>query len=143
MSRSRINDVSLAIHAAVIATAYVSVEASADARARFQQGRNTMNVKLFAASASAVLMLGSAMPAMAYTGQELATNAKVSIAEARATALKAHPGTITDEELEKESGASGLRYSFDIKPGNATQEVGVDAPTGKVLENAKEGPHPD
>lgn len=102
-----------------------------------------MNVKLFAASASAVLMLGSAMPAMAYTGQELATNAKVSIAEARATALKAHPGTITDEELEKESGGSGLRYSFDIKRGNATQEVGVDAQTGKVLENAKEGPHPD
>jgi uncharacterized membrane protein YkoI len=24
-----------------------------------------------------------------------------------------------------------------------TQEVGVDAQTGKVLENKKEGPHPD
>jgi uncharacterized membrane protein YkoI len=102
-----------------------------------------MNVKLFAASASAALMLASAMPAMAYTGQELANHAKISIAEARATALKAHPGKITDEELEKEKGGSGLRYSFDIKRGKVTQEVGVDAQTGKVLENAKEGPHPD
>jgi hypothetical protein len=27
--------------------------------------------------------------------------------------------------------------------GGITQEVGVDAKTGKVLENAKEGPQPD
>lgn len=102
-----------------------------------------MNVKLYAVSAAAILMLASVMPAMAYTGQELATHAKVSIAEARATALKTHPGKITDEELEKEKGGSGLRYSFDIKRGNATQEVGIDAQTGEVLKNAKEGPHPD
>jgi uncharacterized membrane protein YkoI len=36
-----------------------------------------------------------------------------------------------------------LRYSFDIKSGSITQEVGVDAQTGKVLENKKEGPNPD
>lgn len=83
------------------------------------------------------------VPAMAYTGQELAKHAKVSIKEARAIALKAHPGKITDQELEKEKGGSGLRYSFDIKNGAVTQEVGVDASTGKVLENKKEGPHPD
>jgi uncharacterized membrane protein YkoI len=83
------------------------------------------------------------LPAMAYTGQELANQAKVSITEARSAALKAYPGKITDEELEKEKGGSGLRYSFDIKRGKVTQEVGVDAQTGKVLENAKEGPHPD
>ncbi len=84
-----------------------------------------------------------AAPAMAYTGQELAKHAKVSMTEARAIALKAHPGKITDQELEKERGGTGLRYSFDIKRGSATQEVGVDAKTGKVLENKKEGPHPD
>ncbi|MDQ6710333.1 MAG: PepSY domain-containing protein [Candidatus Dormibacteraeota bacterium] len=83
------------------------------------------------------------LPAMAYTGQELAKQAKVSITEARAAALKAFPGKITDEELEKEKGGSGLRYSFDIKRDKVTQEVGVDEQTGKVLENAKEGPHPD
>ncbi len=89
------------------------------------------------------LALLLACPALAYTGEELAKDAKVSIAEARAIALKAHPGKITDEELERETGGTGLRYSFDIKSGSSTQEVGVDAGTGRVLENAKEGKNPD
>ena len=83
------------------------------------------------------------LPTIAYTGQKLAKEAKISMSQARSIALKAHPGKITDEELERERGGSGLRYSFDIKSGGITQEVGVDAKTGKVLENAKEGPHPD
>jgi len=92
--------------------------------------------------AAASLIFGT-VGAQAYTGQELANQAKIGIAEARAIALKAHPGKITDEELERESGGSGLRYSFDIKHGSVTQEVGVDAQTGRVLENKMEGPHPD
>jgi len=88
------------------------------------------------------LAVGS-VPAAVYTGQQLAKNAKISIAQARAIALKVHPGKITDEELEKERGGSGLRYSFDIKSASVTQEVGVDAQTGRVLENKKEGPNPD
>ena len=95
-----------------------------------------------AASAALAVILAT-VPAMAYTGQVLAKHAKIDIAQARAIALKVHPGTITDQELEKEKGGSGLRYSFDIKNGPVTQEVGVDASTGKVLENKKEGPHPD
>jgi len=91
----------------------------------------------------AVALLGSVVSAQAYTGEKLARDAKVTITEARAIALKAHPGKITDEELEKENGGSGLRYSFDIRHGKVTQEVGVDAQTGKVLENAPEGPNPD
>jgi uncharacterized membrane protein YkoI len=79
----------------------------------------------------------------AYVGEELEKNAKVSLLEARKIALKAHPGKIVDEELEKESGGSGLRYSFDIKQGVKTYELGVDAMTGKVLENAAEGKNPD
>jgi uncharacterized membrane protein YkoI len=89
------------------------------------------------------LALTLAWPAMAYTGQKLEKEAKISIAEARAIALKAHAGKITDEELEREEGGSGLRYSFDIKSGSVTQEVGVDAMTGRVLENAEEGKNPD
>lgn len=92
--------------------------------------------------AAAGLTFGT-VAAQGYTGQELAGQARIGIAKARAIALKAHPGTITDEELERERGGSGLRYSFDIKRGSITQEVGVDARTGKVLENKKEGPHPD
>jgi uncharacterized membrane protein YkoI len=65
------------------------------------------------------------------------------MAQAETIALKARPGRITDKELEKEGGGSGLRYSFDVKASGVTYEVGVDARTGKVLENAKEGPHPD
>jgi uncharacterized membrane protein YkoI len=85
----------------------------------------------------------AAANAFAYTGQELAKEAKVSIEQARAIALKAHQGKITDEELEREKGGSGLRYSFDIRSGKVTQEVGVDAKNGKLLENAPEGANPD
>lgn len=60
------------------------------------------------------------------------------MAEARAIALKSFPGSITSEELEKEWGGSGLRYSFDIKNGARLHEVGVDAKTGRVLENSVE-----
>lgn len=92
---------------------------------------------------AAVALLALSCPAFAYTGENLAPQAKITIAQARQIALKAHPGTITDEELEHEHGGSGLRYSFDIKKASATQEVGVDAITGKVLENKAEGPNPD
>jgi uncharacterized membrane protein YkoI len=57
--------------------------------------------------------------------------------------MKARPGVITDQELEKEGGGSALRYPFDVKSAGATYEVGVDAKTGKVLENGREGANPD
>jgi uncharacterized membrane protein YkoI len=91
----------------------------------------------------AITTAAFAVNASAYTGQKLAVDAKVSMDEARTIALKAHPGKVTGEELEKEDGGSGLRYSFDIRHGKVTQEVGVDAQTGKVLENAPEGKNPD
>ena len=73
---------------------------------------------------------------MAYTGEKLAKVAKVSIAEARAIALKAHPGKITDEELERETGGTGLRYSSTSKAEAPRRRLAVDAQTGRVLENA-------
>ena len=95
-------------------------------------------------SAAAVGLLAAAVPAMAYTGLGLARHAKISIDQARAIALKANPGVIKDEELEHEKGGSGLRYSFVIRQhshedGTVMDEVGVDARTGKVLENKIEG----
>lgn len=90
-----------------------------------------------------LLLLTGAFGAQAYTGKALEKQTKVTMTEARAIALKAHPGKITDEELEKEAGGSGLRYSFDIRKGKITQEVGVDAQTGAVLENKAEGANPD
>ena len=78
-----------------------------------------------------------------FAGAELLPMTKVTLAQARLTAVRAHPGVITDQELEKEGGGTGLRYSFDIKSNGKTFEVGVDARTGKVLENAAEGANPD
>lgn len=103
----------------------------------------TMNFRRCFGALSVIGLLAFTGPALAYTGQKLSSQAKISITQAREIALKAHPGTITDEELERERGGSGLRYSFDIKNGSQTQEVGIDAVTGKVLENKTEGPHPD
>ena len=88
----------------------------------------------------AIALVGSAG---AYTGQKYAKDAKIMLEQARATALKARPGKITDQELERERGGSGLRYSFDVKSGGKTYEVGVDAKTGAVLENSAEGPNAD
>jgi len=78
-----------------------------------------------------------------FAGANLLPLAKVTLAQARSTALAARPGQITDQELEKERGGTGLRYSFDIRSKGKTFEVGVDARTGKVLENDGEGPNPD
>lgn len=82
-------------------------------------------------------------PAFAFTGESLQRQARITIGQARSEALKAHPGRISAEELEREKGGSGLRYSFDIETPRGTQEVGVDAESGRLLENAKEGPNPD
>jgi uncharacterized membrane protein YkoI len=76
--------------------------------------------------------------ASAYKGEKLAPQATISLDQAREIALQAYAGEVTDEELERERGGSGLRYSFDIKNGTVTHEVGVDAKTGKVLENKVE-----
>jgi uncharacterized membrane protein YkoI len=99
--------------------------------------------KAWLSTAAGLVLAMVASSALAYTGQKYQAEAKVSLEQAREIALKAHPGKITDQELEKEKGGSGLRYSFDIQHGKVTQEVGVDAKTGFVLENAPEGPHPD
>jgi uncharacterized membrane protein YkoI len=104
-----------------------------------------MNVRTLAgiASVGAAFLLASSEAAVAYTGQELEKDSKVSMQQASAIALKARPGKITDRELEKEGGGSGLRYSFDVRNRGITYEVGVDAMTGKVLENDLEGKNPD
>jgi uncharacterized membrane protein YkoI len=89
------------------------------------------------------LMIAIPTCALAYEGHELAGTAKVTIEEARRIALKERPGHITAEELEKESGGSGLRYSFVVKSDKVLYEIGVDAQTGKILEDVKEGSNPD
>ncbi len=59
--------------------------------------------------------------------------ASVTMAQARAIALKAAPGRIEKAEREREGG--GLRYSFDIRQGNRIHEIGVDVVTGRIVED--------
>lgn len=90
------------------------------------------------ALASSPSLTFAASPLPSYKGHELAGQARVTIAQARQLALAARKGRIADEELERESGGSGLRYTFDIHEGKVSYEVGVDAVTGDILENQKE-----
>ena len=109
-----------------------------------------MRRTLLAAVAASVIATGTGFAARAddtkpvpFTGEKYIKEAKISLDQARDTALKTYAGEIVAQELEKERGGSGLRYSFDIKNGKVTHEVGVDAKTGKVLENSVEGARHD
>ncbi|MEO8547651.1 MAG: PepSY domain-containing protein [Sphingomicrobium sp.] len=73
----------------------------------------------------------------AATAKVAAPKPKISMAQARKTALRLAPGKITKSEYEKEAG--GWRYSFDIQQKGHIQEIGLDAMTGKVVENKSEG----
>ena len=98
---------------------------------------------VFLVAGISLVATGAAATNTKFAGSNLLPQAKVTLAKARSTALAARAGQITDQELEKERGGTGLRYSFDIKSKGKTFEVGVDARTGKVLENKAEGPNPD
>ena len=60
--------------------------------------------------------------------------AKVSEADAKATALKAHPGKVVETEYELEDDGKAS-YEFDIlEADNEEVKVEVDAATGKIVE---------
>ena len=97
-----------------------------------------MKPHLVKSSLAALAVIVNVGNAFALTGQQYLPQAKVSPARARELAAKALPGKILSEELERETGGSGLRYSFVIQYGNTKHEVGIDAKTGKLLENSIE-----
>lgn len=60
--------------------------------------------------------------------------AKVSEADAKATALAAHPGTVAELEYELESDGKAS-YEFDITEADGEEvKIEVDAATGKIVE---------
>jgi uncharacterized membrane protein YkoI len=64
--------------------------------------------------------------------EKLAKQARITMEQARETALKRAPGNVESGELEKEHGK--LVYSFDIRNSKGTiTEVQVSAITGKVV----------
>lgn len=73
---------------------------------------------------------------LASTASAAAPANRISMAKARAIASKLAPGKIVQAELEKEKGA--WRYSFDIAEKGRIHEIGVDAVTGKVVEDIYE-----
>lgn len=92
-----------------------------------------------------LLAIGLSVPAPAQTAPRksnipaaLKSQAKISIENARATALKRVPGIIQEEELEKEHGK--LVYSFDIQATGrkGITEVQVSALDGSIVSVEKE-----
>ena len=96
-----------------------------------------------AALAISMLFLSPLLAAQPQSHWKPAVDAHITLAQARVIALKAVHGKVVAEELEKEKGGSGLRYSFDIRVKGVTHEVGVDAKTGKLLENSVEKANTD
>jgi uncharacterized membrane protein YkoI len=87
-----------------------------------------MNQKITTAFALAAILTTSAFAASTATKP----HPKVTMAEARATALKKAPGKVTSEELENEKGI--WIYSFDIATSSKdVTEVNVDANNGNVV----------
>jgi hypothetical protein len=89
-----------------------------------------------------VTVLAIAGPATAYMGQQLAGKARITIEQALATALKAHPRQIADEEFEQERGGSGLRYSFDIKNGASRRRSASTRKPGGCSRTKPKAPTP-
>ena len=64
--------------------------------------------------------------------KDLQSQTKITMDEARATALKRAPGKVESGELEREHGR--LVYSFDIRNAKGTiTEVQVSAITGRIV----------
>ena len=99
--------------------------------------------RLLTAAAMTSICVFTAQADVALVRSKYLKDATVTPEVARATAIKTFPGKIISEELEKEQGGSGLRYSFVVMATSVKHEVGVDAKTGAVLENSVEGPDPD
>jgi uncharacterized membrane protein YkoI len=78
------------------------------------------------------------VPAKSKIPAKLQKEAKISVEEARATALKRVPGEIREEELEKEHGK--LVYSYDIRATGQKDitEVQVNAIDGTIVSVEKE-----
>ncbi|SMF96619.1 Uncharacterized membrane protein YkoI [Methylomagnum ishizawai] len=64
--------------------------------------------------------------------------AKITLEQAKAIALKAHPGEVVEVEYEIEADGSAS-YEFDIQTDQGEIKLEVDAATGKIVEdNEKE-----
>lgn len=91
------------------------------------------------AGLAAAAVAGSASADTEIRGHELLKHARIAPEQARSIALKAHPGQVTDEALERAPNGAGYLYSFTIKDRSGVAQVAVDANSGKILPNAHAG----
>ncbi len=100
-----------------------------------------MKNKTLLAAIAAVPLLGIPLARDQAPAQ---SQVKVSISDARTAALRQVPGTVVEEQLERENGVD--IYSFEVRPNNlaGTVEVNVDANSGAIVavEN-QDGKHED
>jgi len=98
----------------------------------------TLCAGIVAIGLSGVAAAQTAAPEKSKIPAELKKDAKVSIEDARSTAVKRVPGEIKEEELEKENGK--LVYSFDIQATGekGITEVQVNAVDGSIVSVEKE-----
>ena len=89
--------------------------------------------------AAAVLAGSASADTTTMKGHELLKHARIAPEQARTIALKAHPGQVTDQALEKAPNGSGYLYSFTIKDASGVSQVAVDANSGKVLPSGSAG----
>jgi uncharacterized membrane protein YkoI len=78
-----------------------------------------------------------ALAGAAQAAPQHAPHARLTMAQARAIALRIAPGKVISGEYENEGGA--WRYSFDIQQKGHVQEIGVDGNNGRIVENKFEG----
>ncbi|WP_420606385.1 PepSY domain-containing protein [Novosphingopyxis sp.] len=96
-----------------------------------------MQKKIIATTLCALALGGAAIAGVTHQGHEAAPAARITMAEARAIAMKEAPGgVIAEAELEKEDGS--WRYSFDIRQDGRIHEIGVDPQNGRIVENSWE-----
>jgi hypothetical protein len=96
---------------------------------------------LLASLACGALAVGASARDHKSPKKSLKSEVKISMTQARATALAKVPGgRVKSSELEREKGK--LVYSFDIRPASGTgiEEVQVDAITGDVVSVEHETP---
>jgi hypothetical protein len=106
-----------------------------------QSGGRLFACALLATLACGSLIFGSQTREKKDSGKSLKSEAKISMKDARVTALAKVPGgRIKSSELEREKGK--LIYSFDIRPAKGTgiDEVQIDAVTGEVVSVQHETP---
>lgn len=95
--------------------------------------KRSISLVILAAALAAPAAAGTPAP---LKGSQFLSQTKITPAQATKRALAVERGKVIGVELEREKGGSGLRYSFDIQVGKVVHEVGIDAVTGRVLEDS-------